>query len=257
MNRIEHIIHQMDSISLAEMNKVKLMNRIDTKYLTDIDTFTKLLDLIRQKYYVQDHMGSRFAKYRTLYFDTPNFQFYIQHHNGRSTRNKVRIRQYCDSGQFFCEIKKKSNKDRTIKKRIEVGSNDFFDLTQNSAIQQLINKELQIDYTQLSPNLENRFHRITFVNFEKTERLTVDIDVSFLNHHTRKEARLQNLVIIELKQEGHSNSDFKQMIYDLPVYQKSFSKYCIGTVITNSGIKANRFKSNIRFLETKLHTNFK
>ncbi|MBP1672941.1 MAG: polyphosphate polymerase protein [Bacteroidetes bacterium] len=257
MKSFESIIQLMQPISLSEMNKVKLMNRIDTKYITDIETFSKLMELIQQKYYVQEHLGNRIAKYRTLYFDTPNLQFYMQHHNGKSARNKVRVRQYCDSGQFFCEIKKKSNKGRTVKKRIEVGSNDFIDLSYNPNIKTLIEKELLIDCTELFPNLENRFFRITFVNFEKTERLTVDFEVSFINHQNHLENKLQNLVIIELKQEGRSHSDFKQMIYDLPVFEKSFSKYCIGVVVTDPSIKANRFKSKIHFLKNKLQTNFK
>lgn len=256
MEQLKQILSSMTSISLEEMSGVKLMNRIDTKYLTHFNTFTELLNRISKYYYVQENGCSRVAQYQTVYYDTLDHQFYLQHHNGKATRNKIRVRKYCDTNQLFCEIKMKSNKGRTKKKRVEIPDDQFLNFHNNRTVQQLIQKEIQIDFSLLFPSLENQFNRITLVNFEKTERLTIDFDIHFINHETNIERNIHDLVIIELKQEGRSSSPFKQIMLDFPIYQKSFSKYCIGTVVTNPIIKSNNFKSRIRFIENKIHTPF-
>lgn len=256
MEILKQILSSMTSISLEEMNSVKLMNRIDTKYLAHFTTFTEVLNRISKYYYVQENCCSRVAQYQTIYYDTFDHQFYLQHHNGKATRNKIRVRKYCDTNQLFCEIKMKSNKGRTKKKRVEIPNDQFYDFKNNNIVQQLIQKEIHVDSSLLFPSLENQFKRITLVNFEKTERLTIDFDIHFINHETNIERNIHDLVIIELKQEGRSSSPFKQIMLDFPIYQKSFSKYCIGTVVTNPIIKSNNFKSRIRFIENKIHTPF-
>jgi beta-xylosidase len=150
----------------------------------------------------------------------------------------------------------KNNKGRTKKKRVEISSSQFLDIKENQTVRNLILKEIEMDAQILFPTLENNFKRITLVNFEKTERLTIDFDLNFINHETNKERKIENLVIIELKQEGRCSSTFKKIMLDYPIYEKSFSKYCIGTVVTNPIIKSNNFKSRIRFIEKKVNTSF-
>jgi len=248
------ILSQIDPISLKEMNSVRLMNRIDTKYLTNYDTLLQLLRYLKDHYYVQFHNNSTVAHYQTVYYDTHNLLFFTQHQNGKLTRNKVRVRRYCDSDQFFCEIKRKSNTGRTKKKRIEVIANDFMFAQENEEVQKLIFLETKMETALLFPTLENNFQRITFVNKEKTERLTIDFDIHFYNHVTLQKRGFSDLVIIELKQEGRCESTLKKALHLFPIYQKSFSKYCIGTVITNPNVKYNRFKSKVRYIEKTLHT---
>lgn len=256
MKILNQILSSMPSISLEEMNSVKLMNRIDTKYLTHFNTFIEVLNNISKYYFVQENCYSRIAQYQTVYFDTIDHHFYMQHHNGKGFRNKIRVRRYCDTNQLFCEIKMKSNKGRTKKKRVEIPNDQFYDFKNNNMVQQLIQKEIKVDFYSLIPSLENQFKRITLVNLEKTERLTIDFDIHFINHETNIKRYIKDLVIIELKQDGRSSSPFKQFMLDFPIYEKSFSKYCIGTVVTNPIIKSNNFKSRIRFIENKIHTPF-
>lgn len=254
MESLFEILSQIAPISLKEMNSVRLMNRIDTKYLTNYDTLLQLLSYLKEHYYIQFHNNSTVAQYQTVYYDTQNLLFFTQHQNGKLTRNKVRIRRYCDSNQFFCEIKRKNNTGRTKKRRIEVSSNDFMFAQQNEDIQKLIYLETEMESTLLFPTLENNFQRITLVNNAKTERLTVDFDIHFYNHNTKLKRSFSDLVIIELKQEGRGESILKKALHLFPIYQKSFSKYCIGTVITNPNVKYNRFKSKVRYIEKTLHT---
>ena len=70
------------------MDSVRLMNRTDTKFVFELDLLAKVLDEIKPHYYVLDINDKRMSSYRSLYFDTDDFEFYFEHHNGRQTAIK-------------------------------------------------------------------------------------------------------------------------------------------------------------------------
>ena len=82
------------------MDEVKLMNRTDTKFVFEYSLLQKVLNEIKDHYYVLNIDGVRLNAYRSLYFDTDDFKFYFDHHNGKN-RIKVRYREYMDSGLCF------------------------------------------------------------------------------------------------------------------------------------------------------------
>jgi hypothetical protein len=105
MHAIQTLLHEFESISLDEMDRVKLMNRVDTKFAF---SFRELLDFLPQlvaDYFVLEINGIRTPRYESLYFDDDALSFYNDHHNGRMNRFKVRIRNYVDSSLYFLEIK--------------------------------------------------------------------------------------------------------------------------------------------------------
>ena len=114
MKEIETALASFEPISLSQMSGIKLMNRIDTKYMIDVRLLPKLLEKAKADYFAQEIDGSRMAYYRTLYFDTENAEMFTIHHNGRRTRQKLRIREYVESNQRFLEIKNKNNNKKTI-----------------------------------------------------------------------------------------------------------------------------------------------
>ena len=73
---IDSKLSLMDPISLEQMSGIKLMNRIDTKYLVDVHILPALLDKAKSDYYVQEIAGKRKAFYRTLYWDTEDAKMY-------------------------------------------------------------------------------------------------------------------------------------------------------------------------------------
>ena len=119
----EHIpltvpLEALAPITLEEMDGVKLLNRIDSKYLTDEATLVAILsDAAAAGYRVLETGGARISPYDSVYFDTPGLRMFLDHHNRRLRRQKVRTRAYLNSGDAFLEIKKKTNKGRTRKKR--------------------------------------------------------------------------------------------------------------------------------------------
>lgn len=248
MTQIEDILQSFQTIPLAEMGKVKLMNRVDTKYLTTKEKLCDILDRIKDCYFVQFNDNSRIARYNTLYYDTPDIKMYVAHHDRKLNRQKLRARIYVDSDKCFCEIKNKNNKGRTKKKRIAIAREDFGNILDNEETRKFIGENLRYDVNNLIPQIENKFDRITLVNYEKTERLTIDMNIRLMNHQNGTQACIPNLIIIELKQDGLCDSYFKNVLLDLRVKPKRISKYCLGTVLTNPNAKDNRFKKKIRYI---------
>lgn len=234
--QIGSLLLQFEPITLEEMSCIRLMNRTDKKFVTNKAKLFELLKLAQGKYYAQYNAGSRIATYRTTYWDTDDFHYYMEHHNGRSPRQKVRVRTYMDSGITFLEVKTKNNHGRTKKKRVEVpGQGQIKEM--NDFLLERVNRPV----SDIHQTVQNNFHRITLVNYGKTERLTIDFDIRFHNYDTQQDATTGNLVIIELKRDGNVFSPILDMLRQLRIKPSGFSKYCIGSVITNPSIKHNLF----------------
>lgn len=67
---IEDIIRSFEPISLTQMESVKLMNRIDTKYAVPMAVLPAILEAAQADYYAQEIDGKRIATYDTMYYDT-------------------------------------------------------------------------------------------------------------------------------------------------------------------------------------------
>lgn len=238
------IINSFDSISLDTMSDVKLMNRVDTKFVTTAPRLLKLLEMARHEYFAQEIAGKRSCAYTTLYYDTPAFDMYITHHNGCLGRQKVRVRQYVDSGLTFLEVKNKNNHRRTRKKRISI---DEFNI-EGERKREFLEPLCWYDVDTLKPALRNWFNRITLVNKGKTERVTIDTDLQFHNLATGVDNALEQAVIIELKRDGNVPSPLLAMLRELHIQPHGFSKYCIGTALTNQNLKQNRLKEKIYYV---------
>lgn len=248
MESVTDILAKFSPITLEEMSAVKLMNRIDTKYLACRTRLPEILGHLQENYFVQENVGKRIAHYNTLYYDTPDAQMYVAHHDRKLTRQKLRARIYCDTGAAFCEIKNKNNKKRTKKKRIPIEIGQFGNMLDYTEARTFVTEKLHYEVSSLIPQVENEFDRITLVNKGRTERLTIDSNIRFVNRHTGQSAEVPDLVIIELKQDGNIPSFFKQVLLDLRIKPKRISKYCLGTALTNPNVKANRFKIKIRYI---------
>ena len=259
---MDSIIRTYDPITLDEMSGIKLMNRTDTKFVTTVDRLRLLLTLAHDAYRAQDIDEQRIASYYTAYFDTPDNNMYIVHQNGHAGRQKLRIRSYVDSGLNFLEVKTKNNHGRTKKKRVDMVGFDPLNpdhgirfLRQDEqfmSYDEFLRKHLRYDPTVLTEHLENNFNRITLVNKAKTERLTIDSGLRFHNLVTGHDADLTGLVIIELKRDGLQPSPILHMLRDLRIKPSGFSKYCMGSAMTNPGLKRNNFKERLRLVDRLL-----
>lgn len=244
---IQYWLEQLPPISLDEMSGIKLMNRTDTKFVTNKRKLAALLEMAQGQYYAQQIDGSRIANYRTVYWDTPEYRFFLEHHNGRAPRQKIRVRTYLDSDLTFLEVKTKNNHGRTKKKRITVPDHDRHDIIEAGG-SDFTFKLTGETFDGINPTVQNRFQRITLVNKGKTERLTIDFNVQFHNFETEEDAETGELVIIELKRDGNVYSPVLDILRRLRIKASGFSKYCIGSVMTNDHLKHNRFKLKLAWV---------
>ncbi len=237
-------------ITLEEMDGIKLMNRVDTKYLT---TEARLLHILAAAaaagYRVLVTGEARISPYDSVYYDTAGLKMFYDHHNRRLVRQKVRTRSYVNSGDCFLEIKRKNNKGRTKKKRIGIPAAEMMGFGADERACEYLAAHSWFRAGDLSPAVETRFHRITLVNPALTERLTIDTLLQFKNFRTGKETSLQDAVIIELKQDGRAASQMKNILLDLRVKPVRVSKYCIALTLTDPLAKTGRFKEKVRAIE--------
>ena len=252
------ILQQFEPISLEEMSGVKLMNRIDTKYVVPMQLLPPLLQMAEQDYFVQQIDGKRTGDYDTTYYDTEDLEMYIRHHDRQLVRQKIRVREYVESKLFFLEVKRKNNHGRTKKKRIALPSTaitpDMIGHSKNEAIRvdDFLASKSWYRFEQISPRLRTAFTRITLVNKLKTERLTIDFNLCFTNLRTGAQVISPEMVIVELKRDGNVPSPMLNIMLVLRIKQLKISKYCIGTALTTPEVKQNRFKPKLHKLH-KLH----
>ena len=235
---LEALMGRFDPISLKEMDGVALLNRTDTKYVMRTSQLQQALAQLTTRYRVLTIANQRLNHYQTVYFDTPDLSLYTRHHDGAKNRYKVRSREYVDSHLSFLEVKFKTNKNRTIKSRMQTPDvvTEF-----DAGTASFVHDHCPNDPALLGPKLWNQFIRITLVSKQSVERLTLDINLEF----QREEARvgLPGVAIAEVKQEGFDRqSDFIQQMRGMGVRPSSFSKYCMGVASLYDEVKKNNFK---------------
>ena len=230
-------LSSFDKISLDEMNGVSLMKRVDTKFILSESQLLKVFSKIQKDYKVLEIDNERLMQYSTLYFDTKNKKCFKEHHNGKLNRYKIRMRKYLVSDICFLEVKKKNNLGVTNKTRRQI--KDFETILSSDSKEFIYNS--QINDLLLEPALYNNFNRITLVNKNYPERVTIDTNLSFKS--ANKEKIFDNLVVIEIKQEGKRlNTVMNKALKLMSILPTNFSKYCLGITNTFDNIKSNRFK---------------
>lgn len=234
-------IKSLESVSLDEMKRVSLMNRFDTKFICHKKLLDPILENLKGAYKVLEIEGKRAANYKNLYFDTEKLKFYTDHHNGKGHRTKVRMREYADTQVCYIEVKKKDNKGSTkkIRKRIE----GFGPVLTDECLD-FVGALTPIDLMHESV-LFNKFNRITLVNKEEQERVTLDFNLSFKSD--TETIQYDDLAVIEAKQAALSRSSaIFECLKSIRVNPYRISKYCIGMSALRADVKTNRFKEKLR-----------
>lgn len=238
-NKVSRVLNTFEAIDLKRLDSVKLLNRVDSKYVFHISQFEDLLKEISSQYYVLEIEDKRMFSYESLYFDTDDYLLYKFHHNGKLNRLKVRYRKYLDSGLTYFEVKYKVKGNRTDKVR----------LRDEDIKSELTDKELELvhhDYVDihgLHKKLWVHFKRITLAGKNIDERATLDLNLSFDNFQQKK--TFPELIIAEIKQE--KNNVFSPMIQAFKrrhFEEVGFSKYSTGVALLED-IKNNAFKPNL------------
>lgn len=226
------------------MDAVELINRIDTKFVFQAALLPSFLATLPASYRILEIDGIRSHHYETLYFDNSDFSLYLNHHNQRGNRYKLRLRRYGSSSVCYMEMKRKTNTGRTIKARrrtfdfhpeLVMEQEDFFreQTGERNACWQFTTKV--------------SFDRITLVSLNPPERLTLDLGLSFSDHHQSRQ--FPDLVVAEVKQGSRNPSVFIRLMKDHHIHPFSISKYCLGLSLLHPELKQNLFKKQQLFIQ--------
>jgi hypothetical protein len=239
------LLSRFAPISLGQMEAVALQNRTDTKYLLSGSQLERALRALAGQYRVLEIDGVRLNAYETLYFDTPDFALYMQHHAGKRNRYKVRSRRYVVTDQAFLEVKLKTNKDRTVKRRV---ATDGLATACTPELARFVASAVADPAETLEPKLWNEYSRITLVSSTHPERLTIDLDLCFGRDGQR--VALPGIAVAEVKQDGvDRGSGFIRQMHAAGIAPTSFSKYCIGVSLLYPHVKHNNFKPKLRLVQ--------
>lgn len=252
MEKFLEILNELEPISLAEMDSVKLLNRTDVKYVFHKDELADILSKAAEFYRTLTINERRFENYDSLYFDTEDYQLYSAHHNGRTNRFKLRMRTYMYSDIHFFEIKFKTNGNRTVKKRVQLPEKT--DIISGIALE-LLERRTDIPAETLKKAIRIKCKRITMVDKSLSERVTIDFDMSY-NTGDNVWHEWPELVIAEVKQEKSGHSPFIKIMFSKHIRQVSLSKYCFGIANYVNTVRKNNFKTKIRYVDKicKNHT---
>ena len=232
----QKMLSEFKEHSLEEQQAVSLPYRFDIKFLLPVKLLPELLRHFTTSHSVLQFSDHRVFTYQNTYFDTPDWDLYSQHHNGKLNRFKYRHRRYLETKLEFLEIKVKTNKRRTRKQRIPWRCNQPIEVP-------------DVNF-KLVPKLYVNYRRITLWDQETDERLTLDFDILFQRIEAETKAGIPNVLIAECKRADHAKpSRFVRHMKAKQYYPRSISKYCVGVCLTDDGsLKCNRFKGLISAL---------
>ena len=234
------------TISLADLDKMKLLGRFDSKFVFHRSKLELLINQMASDYHVLKIKDRTVFHYESTYLDTDDFKLYLMHHNGKPERIKVRWRKYTDTQKIFFEVKCKTSRKKTEKIRTEEPAV----LPELNQVQSELIATLGYQDYLLKPKLTISYDRITMVSKSENIKVTLDMNIRFENMVEAKE--LPHLVVAEVKSRRITpKCVFIEAIKKLGIRQGSFSKYATGTAILEL-VKHNAFKPEL-LLVTKIN----
>jgi hypothetical protein len=242
MNQILENLANYNSVGLKEIDSVKLMNRVDTKFVFAKTKLLGVLQELMKDYYVLEINNKRVSGYKTMYYDSEDFICYYMHQHGRVNRYKFRTREYLETGKFFFELKIKNNHKKTYKSRVS-RKDGKFSISQEHI--DFVTKKIDKSIDDFNGVLWVDYDRISLVSKKFTERLTIDLNLTFSNDSDTKS--FDNLVILELKQDKSAASLVREVLHSKKIFQISLSKYCLG-IASLYPVKTNNINEKIRLI---------
>ncbi len=247
---LEQILSRFQPVTIQDMEHASLQSRREAKFLLNAEQAYDFMSHLPDSYRIFEINGTRVQRYSTTYYDSPDLNLYLDHHNGRKPRFKVRTRSYIGSDLTFLEVKEKQNTGRTIKHRLQT---ENLITRLGSDLKEFFSSCLPYDYTGYKPVLINEYQRITLVSTHYPERITLDLNLKY--HQGSTDIMLPDIVIIELKRGGEQTGSYAyKYLSDMRIRPKGFSKYCIGiSLLYGDFIKNNSFRMTLRFLHKMMH----
>lgn len=240
--QLSELTENCESYELAQANREQDMNRMDAKFLLPTEAAITLCGRLLGCRDCLQVAGSHVLGYDTLYFDTPNFEFYRHHHQNKPRRLKVRERRYRETGTRFLEVKYKDKVGKTHKARIQLSPKDT--IQQHSAFL----SENGVSNKDLIETLRVTYERVSLRDRLTGERVSFDFCIAF--HGGNHRVNVDDMAIVELKVPAHVHlSKTFSAIKAMGFRETSVSKYCVGMArLYCNQVKYNRFKPVLKRL---------
>jgi VTC domain len=242
--KIGQSVELFEKISLKDSARAALMERSEAKFMCHTDDLLDMMPVLCENYYVLEIKNCCIMDYRSLYFDTPDFGLYMNHHNGKPNRYKVRYRHYLSTDTIFFEVKVRQ-KSKTSKERILIEKNSSWE--RNIPVE-FFRAQRPLEKRAIEPKLEVWCQRITLVGKESSERLTIDLNLAYGRPNGITEVSFSNAVILELKY-SEKKTIFTPIAHQFHLRGQRFSKYSVGCGFIYSNLKSNAFKPQRRSIE--------
>lgn len=245
------LLARLDAVDLDGLNaRARLLERRDNKYVLTTPQLCKFLDYARQHFDVLQIDGLRQFHYRTIYFDSPQFDCFHDHNKGRRKRLKVRFRSYLDHNRHFFEIKLKGRRNVTHKYRLPVEAPDLSISGLPDALRRFVDEMLNDHYGEvlegeLKPIINVDYHRTTLVAKMGAERITIDNRLAFSDDARSVSLRDTKWVLEVKSANGLSDTDKWLVCHGHRPIPKC-SKYGMAVSLLKLSDKNNRFRPVLR-----------
>lgn len=236
----------LKTAAFEEVIKIKRSERLVSNFVFRKSMLYPLLREAASGYRVIALGGNPFFDFKSQYYDTDQYALYLDHHNERLNRWKIRRIDNLTEGKIRFEIRYFNNKHKTQRWYVETDN-------RNNALskpeKRLLKKHTPYRPKLINPSLCANYRRFTLLGSDNTTRVTFDTDLQFI--HRGMAIQLPQLAVAEVKQAEFSP---RGVIYDIlknhQIYPKNFSKYCIGLAMLNKQVKTNNFKTTLNFINS-------
>jgi len=242
-------------IRLTELDAVAaLRTRFDQKYLLDDRHLEALLPTLLAPHddwrvlTIDDRTEFR---YSTLYFDR-DLVTLRDHQQGRRKRFKVRARSYPGGGTAALEVKAKTGRGQTDKRRRQrSGQGSTLEPDEAAWVdEQLAMFGVPAIATTLAPSLSIEYRRTTLVDVSNGERITIDrgVHAEPIGSDGRPGASVSILpgtIILEVKS-GRPRSAVTRCLQQHRHRPMRLSKYCLGHASIDDGLDRGMLRNAAR-----------
>lgn len=242
--KLEDALAAMTGVGLSGLDSVKLMRRVDSKYIFHASKLPDILHQVANDYQILEINGKRLFQYDSVYLDSDDFVFYHDHHRGKPNRTKMRYRHYVDTGSIYFEVKKKVKGARTDKFRVKVEEiSKELSLESKALIEQL-----GLEHDGLGLKYWVCYQRITLASAALEERVTLDLGLTISDGEN--EQVFPDLVIAEVKQGKRTRtSPMAVALRQNTIRECRLSKYTVAVAKLGQPIKSNGFKQKLLKLQ--------
>ena len=219
------------------MHDIMIFQRVESKYVIDLQQKEKLLSLLLPHLVPDIHGVSTIS---SLYMDTPDFRLVRASMDGKIYKEKLRLRSYgvpSLSDRVFLEIKKKY-RGVVYKRRESMMLSEAKEYLQGkrSATPSQIMREIDYAfsyYKELSPSMQISYEREAYTMKEDPQvRITFDHGIRYRtqelfleNGNYGKRILGEDLYVMEIKTLGGMPVFLSHLLDELKIYPGSFSKY--------------------------------